>query len=108
MNLYNIIYIFHENASRIQEEEIQGRIQNFKLGGEAHLKKLRWAEGGAKKFGIFRVKNHDYCIYDLLYWVDKKKHHIMVSHLDGTDRRTIYNDYHESTNSPLVVDSNVG
>ena len=30
-------------------------------GGErAHLKKLRLAEGGAKFFGLFRVKNHDF------------------------------------------------
>ena len=26
----------------------------------AHLKKLRRAEGGAKIFGVFRVKNHDF------------------------------------------------
>ena len=38
----------------------QGRIQYFKLGGGAHLKKLRRAEGGAKMFGVFRVKNHDF------------------------------------------------
>jgi hypothetical protein len=38
---------------------IQGRIQDFKLGG-AHLKKLRRAEGGAKIFWEFRVKNHDF------------------------------------------------
>jgi hypothetical protein len=25
-----------------------------------HLKKLRRAEGGAKIFGVFRVKNHDF------------------------------------------------
>jgi hypothetical protein len=37
----------------------QGRIQDFKLGG-AHLKKLHRAEGGAKIFGVFRVKNHDF------------------------------------------------
>ena len=37
----------------------QGRIQDFKLGG-AHLKKLRRAEGGAKIFGVFGVKNHDF------------------------------------------------
>jgi hypothetical protein len=37
----------------------QGRIQDFKLGG-AHLKILRRAEGGAKMFGVFRVKNHDF------------------------------------------------
>ena len=29
-------------------------------GGGAHLKKLRRAEGGAKVFGVFRVKNHDF------------------------------------------------
>ena len=40
---------------------IQGRIQDFKFGwGGAHLKKLRRAEGGAKIFGVFRVKNHDF------------------------------------------------
>ena len=37
----------------------QGRIQDFKLGG-AYLKKLHRAEGGAKIFGVFRVKNHDF------------------------------------------------
>ena len=37
----------------------QGRIHDFKLGG-AQLKKLRRAEGGAKIFGVFRVKNHDF------------------------------------------------
>ena len=40
--------------------QLQGRIQDFKLGGVAHLKKLRRAEGGAKSFGVFRVKNHDF------------------------------------------------
>ena len=39
---------------------IQGRIQDFKLGGGAHLKKLHRAEGGANIFGVFRVKNHDF------------------------------------------------
>jgi hypothetical protein len=38
---------------------IQGRIQDFQLGG-AHLKKMRRAEEGAKIFGVFRVKNHDF------------------------------------------------
>ena len=38
---------------------MQGRIQDFKLGG-AHLKKLRRTEGGAKIFGVFRVRNHDF------------------------------------------------
>jgi hypothetical protein len=38
---------------------MQGRIQDFKLG-VAHLKKLRRTEGGAKILGVFRVKNHDF------------------------------------------------
>ena len=38
----------------------QGRIQDLKLGGGAHLKTLRRAEGGANIFGLFRVKNHDF------------------------------------------------
>ena len=41
--------------------KLQGRTQDFKLGGGgAHLKKFRRAEGGAKIFGVFRVKNHDF------------------------------------------------
>jgi hypothetical protein len=39
---------------------MQGRIQDFKLGGGAHLKKLRRAEGDAEILGVFRVKNHDF------------------------------------------------
>ena len=43
------------------EQHVQGRIQDFKLGGGgAHLKKLCKAEGGAKFLGVFRVKNHDF------------------------------------------------
>jgi hypothetical protein len=38
---------------------VQGRIQDFKLEG-AHLKKLRRVKGGAKIFGVFRVKHHDF------------------------------------------------
>jgi hypothetical protein len=32
---------------------MQGRIQDFKLGGDALKKKLRRTEGGAKFFGYF-------------------------------------------------------
>ena len=40
---------------------IQGRIQDFKLGGGGtRLKNLRRAKGSAKIFGVFRVKNHDF------------------------------------------------
>ena len=45
---------------------IQGRIQDFQLGG-AHLKKLRRVEGGAKNFGVFRVKNHDFTPKNLIF-----------------------------------------
>ena len=45
---------------------MQGRIQDFKLG-RAHLKKLRRAEGGAKIFGVFRVKNHDFTPKNLIF-----------------------------------------
>ena len=46
--------------------QIQGRIQDFKLGW-AHLKKLRRAEGGAKIFGVFRVKNHDFTQKNVIF-----------------------------------------
>ena len=39
---------------------LQGQIQDFKLGGGVNLEKLLRAEGGAKIFGVFRVKNHDF------------------------------------------------
>ena len=44
----------------------QGRIQDFKLRG-AHLKKLGRAEEGAKNFGVFRVKNHDFTPKHLIF-----------------------------------------
>ena len=31
-----------------------------RVGGGAHLKELRRAEEGAKIFGVFHVKNHDF------------------------------------------------
>ena len=37
-----------------------GADPGFQVRGGAHLKKLRRAEGGAKIFGVFRVKNHDF------------------------------------------------
>ena len=46
---------------------MQGRIQDFKLGGGAPLKKLRRAEGGAKIVGVFRVKNNDFTSKNLIF-----------------------------------------
>ena len=52
-------YILQWNKFDNWDSIVQGRIQDFKLGG-AHLKKSRRAEGGAKIVGVFRVKNHDF------------------------------------------------
>ena len=38
---------------------VTGADPGFQVRG-AHLKKLRRAEGGAKIFGVFRVKNHNF------------------------------------------------
>ena len=43
------------------------RIQDFKLGG-THLRKLRRVEGGAKIFGVFRVKNHDFTPKKIIFF----------------------------------------
>jgi hypothetical protein len=45
-------------------------------GGGAQLKKLRRAEGGAKIFGVFRVKNHDF----------RQKNHIFSNFRGGARR----------------------
>jgi hypothetical protein len=39
---------------------ISYRFQGKQIKCKAHLKKLRRAEGGAKTFGVFRVKNPDF------------------------------------------------
>ena len=44
----------------VKQECITGADPGFQVRGGAHLKKLRRAEGGAKIFGVFRVKNHDF------------------------------------------------
>ena len=43
-----------------------GADPGFQAGG-GHLKKLRRAEGGAKIFGVFRVKNHDFTPKNLIF-----------------------------------------
>ena len=44
---------------RIQANERAGADPGFQVRGE-YLKKLRRADGGAKIFGVIRVKNHDF------------------------------------------------
>ena len=39
---------------------ITGADPGFQARGVGHLKNLRRAVGGAKSFGVFRVKNHDF------------------------------------------------
>ena len=47
---------------------LSGADPGFQVRGEgAHLKKLRWAKGGAKNFGVFRVKKDNF----------KPKNHIL-------------------------------
>ena len=58
-----LLFLRYNNYGSIYHDLYQGRIQDFKLGGGgggAHIKKLRRAEGDAKIFGVFRVKNHDF------------------------------------------------
>jgi hypothetical protein len=52
----------------VVNDSFQGRIQDFKLGGGAYLKKLRRAEGGSKIFGVFRVKNHDFTPKKIIFF----------------------------------------
>ena len=46
-------------APRPSQGPLPGADPGFQVRGGA-LKKLRRAEGGAKNFGVFRVKNHDF------------------------------------------------
>ena len=46
---------------------ISGADPGFQVRGGANLKKLRRAEGGAKNFGVFRVKNHDFTPKNYIY-----------------------------------------
>ena len=40
--------------------QLQGRIQDFKLGGGGTLKKIAPSGGRRENVGVFRVKNHDF------------------------------------------------
>ena len=59
VKLFQKLYLKGRIKRINKQYSIQGRIQDFKLRG-AHFKTLRRAEGGAKIFGLFRVKNHDF------------------------------------------------
>jgi hypothetical protein len=44
---------------------VQGRIQDFKLGGA--LKKIAPSGGRRENFGVFRVKNHDFTPKNVIF-----------------------------------------
>jgi hypothetical protein len=46
---------------------VAGADPGFQVRG-AHFKKLRRAEGGAKMFWVFRVKNHDFTPKNLIFF----------------------------------------
>jgi hypothetical protein len=61
MVLYRIL------VSKMCRGHLQGRIQDFKSGG-THLKKLRRTEGGAKMFGVFRVKKSRFYTKKIIFF----------------------------------------
>ena len=66
-DLMLLVYDYNNHTQKFYDC-IQGRIQDSKLGGGVHLKKLRRAVGGAKIFGVFRVKNHDLTPKNLIFF----------------------------------------
>ena len=85
---------------------MQGRIQDFKLRGGTHLKKLRRAEGGAKIFGVFRVKNHDFTpknhIFSIAEGGAKMFEVFRVKNHDFTPKNHIFSNFRECMNVGLV------
>jgi hypothetical protein len=47
---------------------MSGADPGFQVRAGVALKKLRRAEGGAKIFGVFRVKNHDFTPKNLIFF----------------------------------------
>ena len=64
-NCDNEALVFVLNKQSSKDPQIMylvrlGADTGFQVRGGVHLKKLRRAEGGAKIFGVFRVKDHDF------------------------------------------------
>ena len=53
------VLINMSSSKYVQTCHIAGADPGFQVRG-AHLKKVRRVEEGAKYFGVFRVKNHDF------------------------------------------------
>jgi hypothetical protein len=56
---FGLLFLPPEQIEECFVEDITGADPGFQVRG-AHLKQLRRAKGGAKFFGVFRVKNHDF------------------------------------------------
>jgi hypothetical protein len=72
---------------------LSGADPGFQVRG-THLKKLRRAEGGAKIFGVFRVKNHDVTpknhIFPILGWACEIFGVFHVKNHDFTPKKIIF------------------
>jgi hypothetical protein len=66
-------FICGGNGSIYKFYNITGADPGFHIRGGA-LKKFARAEGGAKMFGVFRVKNHDFTPKIIFYCTDKSKY----------------------------------
>ena len=70
----NLIFISEAVIWRLEKMMAKEKGQMDKPGADpgfqvrgAHLKKMRRVEGGAKMFGVFRVKNHDFTPKNLIF-----------------------------------------
>ena len=55
-------------VDRVFESRSRGGSRISILVRRAHLNNLRWAEGGANIFGVFRVKNHDFTPKKIIFF----------------------------------------
>jgi hypothetical protein len=77
-------------------ERDTGADPGFQVRG-AHLKKLRRAEGGAKIFGVFRVKNHDFTPKNHIFLILGEAREIFgvfhVKNHDFTPKKSYFNQF---------------
>jgi hypothetical protein len=54
------MYVYKSTVGSAHKYTSTGSDPGFQVRGGADFKKIRRAEGGAKIFGVFRLKNHDF------------------------------------------------